>query len=141
MDRGKLKPVNPCWSRERAASQSFAIQVAAALGARVIATSSSDEKLVRVKALGATDVINYAKEPEWHTVAQKRTGGIGVDHVLEVVGGESLDRSIQAARVGGHVAVIGFLGGQSRASTFSRSSSARPGFKGLPSVIAGRLRR
>ncbi len=90
----------------------FAVQLASAMGARVIATSSSDEKLARVKALGATDLINYAKTPDWQDVARELTSGKGVDHVLDVVGGESINRSIQAARVGGHVALIGFLGGQ-----------------------------
>ncbi len=90
----------------------FAVQIASAMGARVIATSSGDEKLARVKALGATDGINYSKTPEWQDLARKLTGDRGVDHVLDVVGGESIGRSIQAARIGGHIAVIGFLGGR-----------------------------
>ena len=141
VDRGEAEAGQSVLVQGTGGVSIFAIQLASALGARVIATSSSDEKLARVKALGATDGINYMKEPEWQAVAQELTSGIGVDHVLEVVGGESLSRSIQAARVGGHVAVIGFLGGRSRASTYCRSSSARPGSRGSPSVIAGRSRR
>jgi NADPH:quinone reductase-like Zn-dependent oxidoreductase len=59
----------------------FAVQLASAHGARVIVTSSSDEKLARVEALGATDVINYGKEPNWQDVVSQLTSGRGVDHV------------------------------------------------------------
>ena len=90
----------------------FAVQIASAIGARVIATSSSDEKLDRVKALGASDGINYRKLPDWQVVARRMTSDLGVDHVLDMVGGESLNRSIEAARIGGQVTVIGFLGDQ-----------------------------
>ncbi|GGG68939.1 alcohol dehydrogenase [Kocuria dechangensis] len=91
----------------------FAIQIAAALGARVIVTSSSDEKLTRARKLGATDTINYRTTPDWATAALELTDGAGVDLVLDVVGGEGIRDSIRAARGGGMVAVVGFLNGQS----------------------------
>ena len=93
----------------------FAIQFAAAAGARVIATSSSDAKLERARSLGATDTINYKSTPEWDRSVLDLTGGRGVDHVVEVGGPGTLQRSLRAACRGGTVNVIGLLsdvGGQ-----------------------------
>lgn len=89
----------------------FALQLAKAAGATVIATSSSDEKLERVKALGADHVINYKDVPAWGPKALELTGGRGVDCVVEVGGAGTLDQSMMATRVGGHVALIGVLTG------------------------------
>ncbi|MBX3496420.1 MAG: NAD(P)-dependent alcohol dehydrogenase [Parvibaculum sp.] len=89
----------------------FALQFAKAMGARVIVTSSSDEKIERAKKLGADDAINYKATPNWEMEARKLTGGRGVDHVVEVGGADTFPRSITAARVGGHIAVIGILTG------------------------------
>ncbi|MGL4554729.1 MAG: zinc-dependent alcohol dehydrogenase family protein [Gemmataceae bacterium] len=89
----------------------FALQFARLAGARVIATSSSEEKLGRVRALGASEAINYRSEPEWGDVARKLTGGRGVDHVIEVGGAGTLTQSLKAIRTGGHVALIGVLSG------------------------------
>lgn len=91
----------------------FAIQIAAALGARVIATSSSDDKLTRARELGATDTINYRTTPDWAAQVMELTDGEGVDVVLDVVGGDGLRDSVRATRGNGLVAVIGFLTGQS----------------------------
>lgn len=89
----------------------FALQLAKALGATVIATSSSDEKLERARLLGADHLINYRREPEWSKPVLEITGGRGVDHVVEVGGPGTLAQSIQAARVAGHIALIGVLTG------------------------------
>jgi NADPH:quinone reductase-like Zn-dependent oxidoreductase len=89
----------------------FALQFAKLAGARVIATSSSDEKLERMRALGADELINYRQDPEWGTTVRKLTDGRGVDHVIEVGGPATLAQSMLAARVGGHIAVIGVLTG------------------------------
>jgi len=89
----------------------FALQFAKALGAQVIATSSSDEKLERAKTLGADHVINYKTTPDWGRVAREMTGGKGVDVVVEVGGENTLNQSFDAARVGGDIVVIGVLGG------------------------------
>lgn len=91
----------------------FGIQIASALGARVIVTSSSDEKLARGKKLGAHDGINYVKTPEWEKEALALTNGAGVNHILEVAGGSSVARSIAASAANGHIAVIGILDGLS----------------------------
>jgi NADPH:quinone reductase-like Zn-dependent oxidoreductase len=89
----------------------FALQLARLAGARVIATSSSDEKLVRVKELGASDGINYRTTPEWGETVRHLTGGRGVDHVIEVGGAGTLAQSLRAVRTGGHIALIGVLSG------------------------------
>ena len=89
----------------------FALQFARAAGARVIATSSSDEKLAKAKALGASDGINYKQHPEWHEQVLALTNGRGVDHVVEVGGAGTLSRSVEAARLGGQVHLIGVLTG------------------------------
>lgn len=89
----------------------FALQFAKAAGARVIVTSSSDKKLERARALGADEFINYKTTPDWAKEARKLTGGRGVDHIVEVGGADTFPQSIVAARVGGHVAVIGLLSG------------------------------
>ncbi len=89
----------------------FGLQFAAMHGARTIITSSSDEKLARAKALGATETINYLKTPDWHKEALRLTGGRGVDIVLEVGGTGTLPKSLRAVRPGGQVSVIGVLAG------------------------------
>jgi NADPH:quinone reductase-like Zn-dependent oxidoreductase len=89
----------------------FALQFAKAAGANVIATSSSDEKLERLKALGADHLINYKQTQAWGARALELTGGTGVDCVVEIGGAGTLDQSMVATRVGGHVALIGVLAG------------------------------
>ncbi|NYI02776.1 zinc-dependent alcohol dehydrogenase family protein [Cupriavidus plantarum] len=89
----------------------FALQLAKVRGARVIVTSSSNEKLERARALGADEGINYRNEPAWDSVVLERTGGVGADLVIDPVGGEDFARSVSAVRHGGTVAAIGFLGG------------------------------
>jgi NADPH:quinone reductase-like Zn-dependent oxidoreductase len=91
----------------------FALQFARLLGARVIVTSSSDEKLRRARALGAADGINYATSPDWDARALELTGGRGVDHVVEVVGADNVNRSLNAIRVGGTISIVGLLRGTS----------------------------
>jgi NADPH:quinone reductase-like Zn-dependent oxidoreductase len=87
----------------------FALQFAKAMGATVIATSSSDGKLERLKALGADHLINYKSNPEWGRAAFALTGG--VDRVIEVGGAGTLPQSIEAIGIGGHIALIGVLTG------------------------------
>jgi NADPH:quinone reductase-like Zn-dependent oxidoreductase len=89
----------------------FALQFAKAAGAIVIATSSSSEKLERLKALGADHVINYRETPEWGAAALAHTDGLGVDHAIEVGGPNTLAQSMIAARSGGHIAIVGAVAG------------------------------
>jgi NADPH:quinone reductase-like Zn-dependent oxidoreductase len=89
----------------------FGLQFAKLHGARVIITSSSDDKLARAKALGADETINYKTTPEWDQEVMRLTGGKGVDMVLEVGGGETFPRSMNSVRASGQIAVIGVLTG------------------------------
>ncbi len=89
----------------------FALQLARLAGARAIVTSSSDEKLERARALGAEAGINYRQTPEWGARAKELTGGVGVDHVVEVGGAATLAQSLRAVRMGGTVSLIGNLSG------------------------------
>jgi NADPH:quinone reductase-like Zn-dependent oxidoreductase len=88
------------------------LQIAKSLGARVILTSSSDEKLARGKALGADETINYRKTPDWDVLARELTGGRGVDHLLEVGGAGTADTSLRAVRDGGNLTLVGLLTGR-----------------------------
>lgn len=89
----------------------FALQMARAMGATVISTSSSDEKIERLRELGADHTINYETEPEWGKKVLELTDGAGADHVIEVGGPGTLPQSIRAVRIGGHIALIGVLTG------------------------------
>lgn len=89
----------------------FALQFAKAVGARVVATSSSAAKLERLRALGADHLINYRDTPNWGEAALELTGGRGVDEVVEIGGAGTLPQSIAATRVGGHISLIGVLAG------------------------------
>jgi NADPH:quinone reductase-like Zn-dependent oxidoreductase len=90
----------------------FTLQFSVMTGARVIITSSSDEKLARAKQLGAWATINYKTTPDWDKEVLKLTNGVGVDHVSEVGGAGTLERSLRATRVGGTVGLIGILSGR-----------------------------
>lgn len=97
----------------------FALQFAQLLGARVIATSSSDEKLESVRQLGAWETINYQQTPDWGKKVQELTA-IGVDYVVEVGGAGTLNQSLRAVRYGGQISLIGVLsGGSGEISTAS----------------------
>jgi NADPH:quinone reductase-like Zn-dependent oxidoreductase len=89
----------------------FALQLAKLLGARVILTSSSDDKLARARALGADETINYKTTPDWEKAVRELTVGRGVDRVIEVGGPGTFQKSIASLRMGGRLALIGVLGG------------------------------
>ncbi len=89
----------------------FALQFARLHGARVIVTSSSNDKLRRALDLGASDGINYKTTPDWDQKTRELTGGAGVDHVVELGGAGTLGRSLKAVRTGGRVSLIGVLTG------------------------------
>ena len=89
----------------------FAIQIASALGAHVIATTSKDDKADLAKKLGAKEVINYATHPDWDQEVLRLTNGEGVQHIIEVVGGDSINKSINAVALQGNIYIVGFLNG------------------------------
>jgi len=88
-----------------------AIQIANMFGAKVIVTSSSDEKLARAEALGADAIINYNTTPDWGKQVMQLTDKRGADHIIEVGGPATLKQSIDAVAVGGHISLIGVLTG------------------------------
>jgi len=113
MTEARIKPGDIILTQGTGGVSVFALQFAKAAGATVIATSSSDEKLDKLKALGADHLINYKEEPKWGAKARTLTGGRGVDAVVEVGGPDTLTQSIQACRIGGHISMIGVLTGVS----------------------------
>ncbi len=106
---GKIKTGDTVLTLGTGGVSVFAVQFAKRFGARVIATSGSDEKLEHIKQLGADETINYKTTTDWDKAVLEMTGGIGVDHVIEVGGTSTLPRSVKAVRVGGHIALIGAL--------------------------------
>ncbi|MER3493726.1 MAG: NAD(P)-dependent alcohol dehydrogenase [Mastigocladus sp. ERB_26_2] len=90
----------------------FALQFAKIHGARVIITSSSDEKLARARELGADETVNYKITPDWEKRVYELSDRTGVDHVVEVGGAGTLPKSLQAVRIGGRISLIGVLSGR-----------------------------
>lgn len=89
----------------------FGLQFAKAAGYRTVITSSSDEKLARAKALGADHLVNYKTTPAWSGPVRQATGGRGADFIMEVGGGGTIQESMKAIRIGGHIAIIGVVAG------------------------------
>lgn len=112
MDVGQLQPGQTVLVQGTGGVSIFAAQIAAAHGARVIATSSSDANLARVKALGASDGVNYRTHPDWEQEVLRLTDGKGVDVTIDVAGGDGLNKSVLATRAAGVIAQVGFLTGQ-----------------------------
>jgi NADPH:quinone reductase-like Zn-dependent oxidoreductase len=108
---GRLQPGESVLVQGTGGVSLFALQFARMTGARVIATSSSEAKLARLRDMGADAVVNYKTTPEWDKPARAFTGGAGVDHVVEVGGAGTLPTSLRSVRRGGHVALIGVLTG------------------------------
>ncbi|KPF90863.1 hypothetical protein IP81_13935 [Novosphingobium sp. AAP83] len=89
----------------------FAVQIAAAAGARPIILSSSEEKIAAAKRLGAVHGINYCEVPDWASAVRDYTSGAGVNHVVELGGDGTLEQSVNSLGLNGHLAVIGALAG------------------------------
>jgi len=108
---GRSKPGDKVLVQGTGGVSLFALQIAKMLGANVIVTSSSDEKLERARAMGADETINYNAVPEWGKYAREIAGGEGVDHVVDVGGQGTMAQSLRAVRPGGAISVIGVLSG------------------------------
>ncbi|MBP6018046.1 MAG: NAD(P)-dependent alcohol dehydrogenase [Burkholderiaceae bacterium] len=115
MDVGNLQPGQTVLVQGTGGVSIFAAQIAVAHGARVIATSSSDENLAKVKALGVSDGINYKTHPNWEQQVLELTDGKGVDITVDVAGGNGLNQSIAATKAAGIITQVGFLTGQTSA--------------------------
>jgi NADPH:quinone reductase-like Zn-dependent oxidoreductase len=107
------------------------LQLAKAMGVRVIITSSSDEKIARAKRLGADDTINYKTTPDWEKAVMELTGGSGVDCVVEVGGAGTIARSFASIRVGGRVGLIGNLSGPATELNPGLILARRANFQGI----------
>lgn len=105
----KLKPGDSVLVEGTGGMSIFALQFAKAAGARVFATSSSDDKAQRLLEMGAEAVVNYKTDPQWGKTLFKLSKG-GIDHVLDVGGGSTMVQSIEAAALGGNIVAIGILG-------------------------------
>jgi NADPH:quinone reductase-like Zn-dependent oxidoreductase len=112
MELGELKASDTVLTMGTGGVSIFALQFSKAIGASVIATSSSDAKLARVEELGADHGINYRSTPDWATGARALTRGRGVDALLEVGGAKTLPTSLRALREGGHLVLVGLLSGE-----------------------------
>lgn len=108
---GKIKPGDRVLVEGTGGMSIFALQIAKAAGAYVYATTSSDEKAERLTALGADQVVNYRSDERWGKTVAKASGG-GVEHVLDVGGSATLAQSVEAVGYGGHITLIGILGGR-----------------------------
>jgi NADPH:quinone reductase-like Zn-dependent oxidoreductase len=115
MDVGHLQPGQTVLVQGTGGVSIFAAQIAAAHGARVIATSSSDANLARVKEIGVADGINYRTFPAWEERVLELTDGKGVDVLIDVAGGDGLNQSVLATKAAGVIAQVGFLTGQTTA--------------------------
>jgi NADPH:quinone reductase-like Zn-dependent oxidoreductase len=118
MDVGHLEPGQTVLIQGTGGVSIFAAQIALAYGARVIVTSSKDENLVKVRAMGASDkvdTINYKTHPDWERKVLELTNGKGADITIEVAGGNGINQSVAATKVQGVIAQVGFLTGQTTA--------------------------
>lgn len=111
--KGNIKPGQTILVLGTGGVSTFALQFAKAAGANVIATSSSDDKLKKIKQVGADEVINYKETSDWEKEVYKLTNNQGVDHVIEVGGAGTFSKSLRAVRMGGTISMIGVLTGAS----------------------------
>lgn len=111
VEEGKIKAGETVVVQGTGGVSLFALQFAKLHGAAVIITSSSDKKLEHAKALGADFGINYKQTPDWDKAVLDWTKGVGADHIVDVGGAATLNRSIFALRVGGRISIIGLLSG------------------------------
>jgi NADPH:quinone reductase-like Zn-dependent oxidoreductase len=111
VERGKLKSGETVVIQGTGGVAVFALQIAKAIGARVIILSSSDEKLDNAGQMGANELINYKRNPDWDKLVLKKTDRAGADLVIELGGGGTLERSIEATKIGGRISLVGVLTG------------------------------
>lgn len=109
--QGRVQPGDKVLLQGTGGISLFALQFAKMAGAEVFITSSNDNKLARARELGADHTINYRSVPDWHKAVLELTGGQGVDHVVDVGGASTLDKSTAAVRPNGTISMIGVLGG------------------------------
>lgn len=119
VEEGGVRPGDSVLIEGTGGMSIFGLQIAKMAGARVFATTSSDEKAERLKAMGADHVVNYKTDEKWGKTVAKLSGG-GVDIVLDVGGGATIRQSTEAAKIGGRIVLIGILGGRSGEIVFPK---------------------
>lgn len=139
MELGPVKPGETVLAMGTGGVSIFALQLAKLAGAQVVLTSRSDEKLARGKALGADATVSSSRTPAWDDAARAFTGGRGVDHLLEVGGATTLPTSLRAVRDGGHLTLVGLLGG-TRADPAAAQAEAAPRGVRVDAVYVGSAR-
>ncbi len=123
VEQGGLKAGNTALFLGTGGVSIVGLQIAKMMGARAIITSSSDEKLARAKDLGADELINYRENPDWEAQVLELTNGVGVDVTIETGGGGTLEKTMEATRIGGTISLIGVLsGGTINPTTVMRKS-------------------
>jgi NADPH:quinone reductase-like Zn-dependent oxidoreductase len=123
VEQGGLKAGNTALFLGTGGVSIIGLQIAKMMGARAIITSSSDEKLARAKELGADELINYRQNPDWEAKVLEMTNGTGVDVTIETGGGGTLEKTMEATRIGGTISLIGVLtGGTINPTTVMRKS-------------------
>jgi NADPH:quinone reductase-like Zn-dependent oxidoreductase len=110
-DDARLEPGDTVVLQGTGGVSIFGLQFAHAAGYRTVITSSSDHKLERARALGADHQVNYKTTPEWSRPVREATGGVGADFIMEVGGSGTIQQSLRAVRIGGHIAIIGVVSG------------------------------
>ncbi len=108
---GDLRPGDTVVLQGTGGVSIFGLQFASKAGYRTVITSSSDEKLSRARALGANHLTNYRNEPAWSKTVRDVTDGRGADLIIEVGGGGTIEESMKAVRIGGHIAIVGVVAG------------------------------
>lgn len=131
MVEARIKPGDVVLTQGTGGVSIFAVQLAKAAGATVISTSSSAEKLARLKDLGADHLINYKETPDWGAAVAALTGGRGVDVVVEIGGPGTMNQSLAAVRIGGHISLIGVLTGFSGEVATAVAMSKNVAIKGV----------
>lgn len=130
IDQSEVKPGGSLLVLGTGGVSIFALQIAKAIGIRVIATSSSEEKLEQVRQLGADEVINYRAIPIWANEVMRLTDGLGVDGIIEVGGSDTIIQSVNAVRSQGVIVLIGALSGREAALPLSTIFSRQMKIKG-----------
>ncbi|HSK72667.1 MAG TPA: NAD(P)-dependent alcohol dehydrogenase [Pyrinomonadaceae bacterium] len=138
---GCIKPDDTLLLQGTGGVSIFALQLASVYGVRTIITSSSNEKLQRAKDLGANELINYKANEDWDKAVLDLTEKRGVDHIVEVGGAGTMQKSLKAIKMGGHIAVIGVLsggeGGISPVPIFMKSVKLQGIFVGSRQMFEG----
>lgn len=109
VDVGRAKPGQTVLIQGTGGVSIFALQIAKLSGMKAIALTGAEDKVAKLKALGADEVINYKTDPEWQHTVRSLTNGVGVDLTLNIAGGGTVKQSLQALNTGGFVGLVGYL--------------------------------